>query len=147
MLRNYELPSSPPAPRLGVADGATSWDIPSMLLATSAAPTFFPPVTRNDEVYVDGCLLANNKTPAFVAEARALWPNRPIGLIVSMGCGFDGAPAGHEAASQMSLAYWIKHVLAITIDTGRRVDREMVNWCAKLLHHSQIRPAHCQHEA
>lgn len=55
------------------------------LRATTAAPTFFKPLLSFDELYVDGGILASNPTSVAVHEARAVFPDTPIELIVSCG--------------------------------------------------------------
>jgi len=58
--------------------------------ATSAAPTFFPPMVigRPPTAYVDGGLGYNNPIRLLVEEARHIWPaSREIGCIVSVGTG------------------------------------------------------------
>lgn len=55
------------------------------LRATTAAPTFFKPLLSFDELYVDGGILASNPTSVAVHEARTLFPDIPIELIVSCG--------------------------------------------------------------
>jgi len=43
--------------------------------------------TNNELTFTDGCLVANNPTAVGMAEAKALWPNKPIDLVVSCGTG------------------------------------------------------------
>ncbi|KAL7500826.1 hypothetical protein ACHAWT_009002, partial [Skeletonema menzelii] len=57
------------------------------LRATTAAPTFFKPLLSFDELYVDGGILASNPTSVAVHEARSVFPDIPIELIVSVGTG------------------------------------------------------------
>ena len=57
------------------------------LRATTAAPTFFKPLLSFDELYVDGAMLASNPTSVAVHEARTVFPDVPIELIVSVGTG------------------------------------------------------------
>ncbi len=57
------------------------------LRATTAAPTFFKPLLSFDELYVDGAMLASNPTSVAVHEARSVFPDIPIELIVSVGTG------------------------------------------------------------
>ncbi|KFA46064.1 hypothetical protein S40293_10064 [Stachybotrys chartarum IBT 40293] len=57
--------------------------------ATSAAPTFFEAMTIDGIKYSDGGTGWNNPTSEAIAEADEIWPNRPIGCIVSMGTGLE----------------------------------------------------------
>lgn len=57
------------------------------LRATTAAPTFFKPLLSFDELYVDGGILASNPTSVAVHEARTVFPDIPVELIVSVGTG------------------------------------------------------------
>lgn len=43
--------------------------------ATSAAPTYFPPLIRNGEILVDGGVVANNPAIYAYIEAKRLYPN------------------------------------------------------------------------
>jgi len=57
--------------------------------ATSAAPTFFEPVEIDDVLYGDGGTGWNNPTKEAIAEARNIWPRRPIGIVISIGTGLE----------------------------------------------------------
>jgi Patatin-like phospholipase len=59
--------------------------------ATSAAPTFFEPITINRVIYGDGGTGWNNPTAEAIAEAHNIWPNRPIGCLLSLGTGLEAA--------------------------------------------------------
>jgi Patatin-like phospholipase len=59
--------------------------------ATSAAPTFFDPITINDIKYGDGGTGWNNPTAEALAEAHYVWPSRPIGCLLSIGTGLEEA--------------------------------------------------------
>jgi len=72
--------------------GNSKATVPEALRATSAAPTFFKPFIYNCKngtmkTFVDGGLTANNPTELGIFEARALWPDRDIECIISLGCG------------------------------------------------------------
>lgn len=56
--------------------------------ATTAAPTFFTPVPWAGGLYVDGALVANNPTAIAVQEAKAIYPDVPIELVLSIGTGY-----------------------------------------------------------
>jgi len=54
--------------------------------ATSAASTFFPPMTIQGDTYIDGGLLSNNPVHQVHQEATDLWPNDEQ-MIISIGTG------------------------------------------------------------
>ena len=55
--------------------------------ATTAAPTFFTPVSLGSGLYCDGALVANNPTAIAVQEAKSLYPGVPLEMVVSVGTG------------------------------------------------------------
>lgn len=59
--------------------------------ATTAAPTFFLPILINDIEYSDGGTGFNNPAELAIDEAHDIWPNRPIGCLVSIGTGLEDA--------------------------------------------------------
>jgi Patatin-like phospholipase len=59
--------------------------------ATSAAPALFKPITINGVSYQDGGTGWNNPTAEVITEARKIWPNRPIGCLLSIGTGLERA--------------------------------------------------------
>ena len=70
--------------------------------ATSAAPTFFTPIEIDDVLYGDGGTGWNNPTREAIAEARNIWPNRPIGIVISIGTGLEEALQLNEKSTQLS---------------------------------------------
>jgi predicted acylesterase/phospholipase RssA len=57
------------------------------LRATTAAPTIFKPVQLGADMYSDGGLVASNPTAIAISEARTLFPDVPIEMVVSVGTG------------------------------------------------------------
>ena len=57
------------------------------LRASTAAPTVFKPVMMGGEMYCDGGTVASNPAAVAIHEARTLFPDIPIELIVSVGTG------------------------------------------------------------
>lgn len=57
------------------------------LRASTAAPTVFKPVLMGGEMYCDGGIVASNPTAIGIHEARSLFPDIPIELVVSIGTG------------------------------------------------------------
>ena len=57
------------------------------LRASTAAPTFFKPVMMGGEMYCNGGIVSSNPTAVAVHEARTLFPDVPIEMVVSIGTG------------------------------------------------------------
>jgi Patatin-like phospholipase len=57
------------------------------LRASTAAPTVFKPVMMGGEMYCDGGIVASNPSAIAIHEARNIFPNVPIELVVSLGTG------------------------------------------------------------
>jgi patatin-like phospholipase/acyl hydrolase len=57
--------------------------------ATSAAPAFFEPIQLHNEgaTFIDGGVRANNPVEKALLEAKAIWPERDVGLLLSLGAG------------------------------------------------------------
>lgn len=82
-FRNYRSPWDP-------TDDCAIWQA---CRATTAAPTFFPPMVIGTPptAYVDGGFRYNNPIRALMEEVSELWLNRPIGCIISVGTGVPGS--------------------------------------------------------
>ncbi|KAG9125176.1 hypothetical protein FRC07_008679 [Ceratobasidium sp. 392] len=84
-IRTYPTRSSP-------ADTCEIWEAGR---ATSAAPSYFPPIELLDErgqpaMYIDGGLGYNNPSKELLNEARDVFgPDHPIGCFISIGTGRD----------------------------------------------------------
>ena len=59
--------------------------------ATSAALTFFEPISIDGEIYADGGIGWNNPSEEAIAEACQIWGKRKIGCLVSLGTGLESA--------------------------------------------------------
>jgi predicted acylesterase/phospholipase RssA len=57
------------------------------LRASTAAPTVFKPVMMGGEMYCDGGIVASNPTAIAIHEARTLFPDVPIEMVISIGTG------------------------------------------------------------
>lgn len=57
------------------------------LRATTAAPTIFKAVQMGTDMYSDGGLVASNPTALAIHEARTLYPDIPIEMVISVGTG------------------------------------------------------------
>ncbi|KII90274.1 hypothetical protein PLICRDRAFT_107777, partial [Plicaturopsis crispa FD-325 SS-3] len=91
--------------------------------ATSAAPTFFKPIsvaTPTLETFIDGGLGCNNPTQELLDEAKLVFPGRRIACVVSIGTGHAKTiaipPPGHFSLQQLLPADAIKAMIAIATD-------------------------------
>ncbi|KAH9520027.1 Calcium-independent phospholipase A2-gamma [Bulinus truncatus] len=87
LFRTYNMPP-------GVTSqypGSCKYRIWEVIRASSAAPGYFEPFVREDEIHEDGGILTNNPTALAIHESRLLWPNESFHCIVSLGTDVDGA--------------------------------------------------------
>ena len=84
--------------------------------------TFWPPVVDplTGTQYVDGAVFINNPAMMALQEARAIWPGRPIGGVLSVGTGRSVATQQTKAG----LLYWAGKMLLSCQDSSR-VHREV----------------------
>eukprot|EP00614_Pseudopedinella_elastica_P009286 CAMPEP_0172594524 /NCGR_PEP_ID=MMETSP1068-20121228/13943_1 /TAXON_ID=35684 /ORGANISM="Pseudopedinella elastica, Strain CCMP716" /LENGTH=1018 /DNA_ID=CAMNT_0013392609 /DNA_START=35 /DNA_END=3091 /DNA_ORIENTATION=+ len=67
--------------------GSSALKLRHAIRMTSAAPSFFTPLTLDGGIYSDGALFANNPTAVAYYEAQKLFPGVPVELVVSIGSG------------------------------------------------------------
>jgi predicted acylesterase/phospholipase RssA len=117
VLSNYDRQGS----GFSVA-GTQGWPLNRQLLSSCAAPTYFPSIVdpASGVQYVDGGIVANNPSMIAIQEARAIWPGRPVGCVVSLGTGTSVATEQTKAG----LTYWAGKMLSMPTDTYR-VHKEM----------------------
>lgn len=107
-----------------------NWPVVSVARATSAAPTFFPPLhlTRNGEDYalVDGGVYVNNPAMAAYAEARALYPDAAQFMVVAVGTGNRQDRISYDEAKGWGLLGWAKQIAPVFMDSvADAVDYEL----------------------
>jgi patatin-like phospholipase/acyl hydrolase len=100
-------------------DAASDFDTVDIARATSAAPTFFPPVQVNSAghafAFIDGGVFANNPTMCAVADAWKCWPGDDL-LVVSLGTGNTDRTIAYDRAKGWGLAEWAHPLVEILID-------------------------------
>jgi predicted acylesterase/phospholipase RssA len=95
--------------------------------ATTAAPTFFLPIVINDIEYSDGGTGFNNPVEVAIDEADNIWPDRPIGCLVSIGtCLEDAIQLGMDVKS-------FAHNLLSISSARTAFGVEVAHWCIELL--------------
>lgn len=101
-------------------DAAHDFRMADVARATSAAPTYFPPVqlTNGSERYalVDGGVFANNPTMCVLADAKKLLPSDTQFFVVSLGTGNADRKLPFDDAKGWGLAGWAHPLIDILID-------------------------------
>ena len=103
------------------ADPAYNWKVTDIARATSAAPTFFPPLHlasgAADYALVDGGVFVNNPSMAAYAEARTLYPEFAKIVVVSAGTGDRQDQITYAAAREWGLLGWARHIVPVLMDS------------------------------
>jgi len=99
--------------------------------ATSAAPTFFEPITIDGEIYSDGGIGWNNPSVEAIAEANQVWPKRRIGCLVSLGTGLESAMQFGE--EEKTLRRWL--LVKVLPTQSRLID--VAKYCVNCLTSSE----------
>ncbi|MGB9242728.1 MAG: patatin-like phospholipase family protein [Candidatus Acidiferrales bacterium] len=112
------------------SDPTYNWQLTDIARATSAAPTFFPPLhlTRGDEDYalVDGGVFVNNPSMAAYAEARSLYPEALAFTVISVGTGDRQDQITYASAKDWGLLGWAKEIVPVLMDSvSEAVDFEL----------------------
>jgi hypothetical protein len=99
--------------------------------ATSAAPTFFEPITIKGVKYGDGGTGWNNPTAEALAEAHHIWPNRLIGCLLSLGTGLEEAIQLSEGNDEPSEGF--SRSLLQKLAPGASFKLEVAKYCVASL--------------
>jgi uncharacterized protein len=133
LVSSYDLQSQLPfffkSHRIA-SDPAYDWPVRSIARATSAAPTFFPPLhlSTGQENYtlVDGGVFVNNPSVAAYAEARWLYPEATNFLVVSVGTGDRQDRITYAQAKNWGLVGWARQIVPVLMDSvSEAVDYEL----------------------
>jgi len=102
-----------------------------VLLATTAAPTYFPshPITNMEGVtthHIDGGVWANNPSHVALSAARKILGYNHDFLVVSLGTGKNVRPLQHEKAQLWGKLGWATRVVDVLMDgSGQNVSYHM----------------------
>lgn len=106
------------------------WCVRDAADASSAAPTYFPPVMHGGEAWGDGGIFANNPCMVAVTEASAMWGMDNV-RVLSVGTGHETTLIdGKKAASWSSLGWYQHNILDILMDAPMNM---ISMQCASLL--------------
>ena len=107
-----------------------NWKVADVARATSAAPTFFPPLHlvsgNQDYALVDGGVFVNNPSMAAYAEARYLYPEAQRIVVLSVGTGDRQDQITYAQAKGWGLLGWAKQIVPVLMDSvSEAVDYEL----------------------
>ena len=98
-----------------------NWNVTDIARATSAAPTYFPPLHltkgAKDYTLVDGGVFVNNPSMAANAEARHLYPDATEFVVVSVGTGDRNDSITYAQAKDWGLVGWAKQIVPVFMDS------------------------------
>lgn len=113
------------------SDPTFNWRVAQIARATSAAPTFFPPlrlVREQEYSLADGGVFVNNPSMAAYAEARQLYPDASKILVISVGTGDRKDCITYEASRTWGLVGWARQITPIFMDSvSEAVDYELAH--------------------
>ena len=112
------------------SDPTYNWKARETARATSAAPTFFPPLllTRDgkEHALVDGGIFVNNPAMAAYSEALNLYPDDSEFFIVSVGTGDRDDRIKYATAKDWGLIGWARQIIPVMMDSASEaVDYEL----------------------
>ena len=107
----------------GVDSGDEDVLVRDVLRMTSAAPTYFPPMQHEDDVYIDGGLFANNPALCGYIEATK-FPLEPLGreiMTLSIGTGSIKRKYDYKQVKKWGRLEWIKPVIDIYASAASQI--------------------------
>lgn len=133
LISSYDLQSQLPfffKSHRTAADRNYNWKVTDIARATSAAPTFFPPLHlvrgESDYALVDGGVFVNNPAMAAYAEARSLYRDAARMVIVSVGTGDRQDQITYASAKGWGLLGWAREIVPVLMDSvSEAVDYEL----------------------
>jgi len=112
------------------ADKNFDWKVADIARATSAAPTYFPPLhlenASENLALVDGGVYVNNPAMAAYAEARALYPTATQFVVTAVGTGNRQDHILFQKAKSWGLICWATKIIPVFMDSvSEAVDYEL----------------------
>jgi patatin-like phospholipase/acyl hydrolase len=146
LVSSYDLQSQMPfffkSHKIASSDDYNWW-VRDIARATSAAPTYFPPLhlvrDKQDYALVDGGVFVNNPSMAAYVEARKLYPSSTKVVVVSVGTGDRQDQIKYDDARDWGLTGWARHIVPVLMDSvSEAVDYELQNLPECTYHRLQV---------
>ena len=83
-------------------------------VATSAAPTYFPPHKVGNKYLIDGGMALNNPTLSAYVEAKKLFPNKKLNIL-SVGTGSKIDDYNDSSVLRRGIIWWVRKIMDITL--------------------------------
>jgi predicted acylesterase/phospholipase RssA len=112
LIRNYLNPNSK------ITSGNIDAKMWECARATTAAPTYFGPITLNGITLIDGGVIHNNPTELAYREALLLWPDRDF-LIISLGTGKFTSQEKREISSSWSVVQTVNQLVGVATNAEK----------------------------
>ena len=97
-----------------------------VVLATTAAPTYFPPLEMEGHCLIDGGVFASNPSLCAYAEARNLYPFEREFFIVSLGTGLQAHERSCSQVENWGIARWAAPISTVMLNSSSAtVDYQM----------------------
>jgi patatin-like phospholipase/acyl hydrolase len=135
LITSYEIErSSPFFFRSAIARERSDYDFPAreVARATSAAPTYFPPMKlpagtfEGHYTLIDGGVFANNPAACALVEAHTTHPKSADFLVVSLGTGQLARSLPYQQTKNWGAVRWAMPVLDVVFDgVSRTVDYQL----------------------
>ena len=86
--------------------------------ATSAAPTYFPPLAMGSRCMVDGGVFASNPALCAYAQARTMYPLETEFLVVSLGTGLERQSHPCAEIGNWGIANWAVPITGVMLNSA-----------------------------
>ncbi|MEA5013512.1 MAG: patatin-like phospholipase family protein [Candidatus Limiplasma sp.] len=86
--------------------------------ATTAVPTYFPPLDMEGHCMIDGGVFAANPTLCAYAQARVMYPEEEEFLVVSLGTGLELQPRSCDQVKNWGIAQWAVPIISVMLNSS-----------------------------
>lgn len=95
--------------------------------ATTAAPTYFPPLSMEGHCMIDGGVFASNPSLCAYAQARVMYPNEEDFLVVSLGTGLQIQPRNCSGVKTWGILQWASPISGVMLNASNATVNYQMN--------------------